>query len=158
GITAVGRTGDRYFEHRVSWYTKEDRAGLTIGHAAEPPSGAAALGREQSAETIYRCFQCHATGVESGPDLSVLRAGVECERCHGPGELHAKSPSAASIINPGRRAARGLVEACGECHRLPTAGAESSEPERASPESIRFAPIGLLASRCFQASGKLSCV
>src|SRR5437016_2864463 len=26
GITAVGRTGDRYFEHRVSWYTKEDRA------------------------------------------------------------------------------------------------------------------------------------
>ena len=158
GITAVGRTGGHYFEHRVSWYTREERAGLTIGHTADPPEGAAALGLQLSADAVYRCFHCHATGVERGPDLSGLRAGVECERCHGPGKPHATSPSAASIVNPGRRSPRVLVEACGECHRLPAPGAQSYEPERASPDSIRFAPIGLMASRCFQESGKLSCL
>src|SRR6266702_3618538 len=36
GITAVGRISSGYFEHRVSWYTREERAALTIGHGAEP--------------------------------------------------------------------------------------------------------------------------
>ena len=158
GITAVGRIDSAYFEHRVSWYTRENRAALTIGHAAEPPSGAAALGRRESADVIYRCFNCHATGVKSPADLSGLRAGVECERCHGPGGLHAANPSKASIRNPGRLSPRALVEACGECHRLPEANAQPAEPERENPESVRFAPIGLMASRCFQRSGALSCL
>src|ERR1051326_3340983 len=158
GITAVGRTGSRYLEHRVSWYTREDHAGVTIGHPAEAPSRAEVLGRRQTADVIYRCFHCHATGVKSGPDLSGLRAGVECERCHGPGMLHAANPSKASIVNPGRLSPRALVEGCGECHRLPQGGSQPAEPERENPESVRFAPIGLMASRCFQRSGTLSCL
>src|SRR5262249_1146746 len=53
---------------------------------------------------------------------------------------------------------KALVEACGECHRLPPPGGTSDQPERENPESIRFAPVGLMASRCFQASGRLSCL
>jgi DNA-directed RNA polymerase subunit RPC12/RpoP len=159
GITPVGRIGGRYFEHRVSWYPKEGRAGLTIGHRAEAPASiAGALGQAQSTETIYRCFNCHATGVKSGPDLSSMRAGIECERCHGPGKRHMEKPSAASIVNPGRLSPRAVVESCGECHRLPASGSASRAPELENPESIRFAPIGLMASRCFQASGKISCL
>src|SRR5947207_11469833 len=158
GITAVGRIGDKYFEHRVSWYTRDAAAGLTIGHPADPPAGAAAFGQPQSGDTIYRCFHCHATGVESGPDLSGLRPGVECERCHGSGAAHASHPSAASILNPGRLSPQALVAACGECHRLPAPGANSAEPARANPESGRVAPIGHTGGRCFQESGKLACV
>src|SRR5882724_3628429 len=159
GITPVGRIGNRFFEHRVSWFAREERAGLTIGHSAEPPQSIrAALGQPQDAEVIYRCFQCHATAVEPGPDLSRMRPGIECERCHGPGAEHVNRPSAQSIRNPGRLAPQALVEACGECHRLPASGGRPSAEELAKPETGRFAPIGLMASRCFQASGKLSCL
>ncbi len=159
GITPVGRIGSRFFEHRVSWFAREERAGLTIGHGAEPPQSIrAALGQPQDPEVIYRCFQCHATGVEPGPKLSHLRPGIECERCHGPGAEHVNRPSAQSIRNPGRLAPQALVEACGECHRLPASGGRPSAEELAKPETVRFAPIGLMSSRCLQASGKLSCL
>src|SRR5260370_40506958 len=73
GITPVGRFGGRYFEHRVSWYPREGRAGLTVGHRAYGPTPIGeTLGQAQSAETIYRCFNCHATGVKSGPGLSSM--------------------------------------------------------------------------------------
>ena len=159
GITPVGRIGNQFLEHRVSWFTREERAGLTIGHSAEPPQSIrAALGQPQDAAVIYRCFQCHATGVEPGPDLSHMRPGIECERCHGPGAEHVRRPSAQSIRNPGRLAPHALVEACGQCHRLPASGGRPAAEELAKPETVRFAPIGLMASRCFQSSGKLSCL
>jgi tetratricopeptide (TPR) repeat protein len=159
GITPVGRIGNQFFEHRVSWFTREERAGLTIGHSAEPPQSIrAALGQPQSAAVIYQCFQCHATGVERGPDLSHMRPGIECERCHGLGVEHVRRPSAQSIRNPGRLAPEALIKACGECHRLPASGGKPTAEELAKPETVRFAPIGLIASRCFQASGKLSCL
>jgi hypothetical protein len=107
---------------------------------------------------MYRCFNCHATGVKTGPDLSWMRPGIECERCHGPGKPHMEHPSAGSIVNPGRLSPRAVVESCGECHRLPASGAASRAPEVDNPESIRFAPVGLMASRCFQASGRVSCL
>jgi tetratricopeptide (TPR) repeat protein len=161
GITPVGSIAGHYFEHRISWYTAGDRAGLTMGHKADPPDDmVSALGPKQSAETIFQCFNCHATGAKTGPDgrgmpsvdaSSELQPGIHCERCHGPGEAHVRAPSAKTIQNPGRLSPAGLVEACGQCHRLPPNGGDGRE-------SIRFAPIGLMASRCFLTSGKLSCL
>ena len=152
GITPVGSIDGHYFEHRISWYTVGDRAGLTMGHKADPPSDmVSALGPEQSAETIFRCFNCHATGATTGPDVSELRPGIQCERCHGPGGAHVRAPSAKTIYNPGRLSPAALVEACGQCHRMPPSESDDRE-------SIRFAPIGLMGSRCFRQSGKLSCL
>jgi tetratricopeptide (TPR) repeat protein len=152
GITPVGSIDGHYFEHRISWYTAGDRASLTMGHKAEPPGDiVSALGQKQSAETIFQCFNCHATGSKAGPDVSELRPGIQCERCHGPGEAHVRAPSAKSIYNPGRLSPAAVVEACGQCHRL-------APPEIDDRESIRFAPVGLTASRCFRQSGKLSCL
>jgi hypothetical protein len=71
-------------------------------NAAPPSAIRSALGQAQSDEVIYRCFHCHATAMQRGPDLSGIRPGVECERCHGPGAAHLERPTAQTIRNPGR--------------------------------------------------------
>jgi tetratricopeptide (TPR) repeat protein len=147
GITPVGSIGSQYFEHRVSWYTAGDRAGLTMGHSAKAPDDIhAALGQMQTADVIARCFDCHATNAKGD-----MRPGIECERCHGAGAAHIKAPSSTNIQSLRSFSSQGLVEFCGQCHRLPPAQTDEHE-------SIRFAPIGLMASQCFRQSNKLSCL
>jgi len=161
GITPVGRHQGRWFEHRISWYATPGRPYVTIGHPVAPsPSPAAALGIIQPEQTIFRCFNCHATSVKvalAGPDLSEMQPGVTCERCHGPGEAHARAPQAKqSILNPARFPAKAIVEICAECHRAPQQPART--PEIKDPVSVRFQPVGFLASRCFQSAKDFSCL
>ncbi len=79
------------------------------------------------ADLPFTCGSCHTTGYSNGgnqDDLPGLtgtwaQSGVRCERCHGPGSLHA--------INP--KGTRMLVELnsglCRECHEyVPTADLE----------------------------------
>ena len=157
GQTPVGRADKQFFEHRVSWYQRSAKPGITFGHPTEPPKTAvAALGQLQTADAIERCFNCHATGVRPGPDLTTMRPGVTCERCHGPGAAHVAKPGQTNIRNPAKLDAAAQVRFCGECHRLPTR--TSAAPELEDPLSVRFAPIGLIASRCYQRTGRLTCV
>jgi hypothetical protein len=150
-ITPVGRHGGRFFEHRISWYRNAGHAARTLGHPAIPSvAPAQALGIPQSPETITRCFQCHATAVKAGPDLSEMQPGITCERCHGPGAAHVEKPSNRNIVKLSNRSARESVRFCAECHRL--------DGELNDPASIRFQPVGLTASRCFQAGESLSCI
>jgi hypothetical protein len=163
GITPVGRLDGPYFEHRLSWYRAPNRPALTFGHSTAPsPDPVSALGLPQSDAVIYRCFHCHSTGVNSGPDLSAMIPGVTCERCHGPGRAHAEAARAARptehILNPGRFPAKAQVEMCGDCHRLPKPGDASPAPELEDPITVRFQPFGFMASRCFTASRNFSCV
>lgn len=168
GITPVGHYGGRFFEHRLSYYSAARRLAPTFGHPERTATPASELGIPQSAHTIASCFKCHATGVEEGsdgPELSGMEPGVRCERCHGPGREHvtlakARGPAAEirhALLNPGRLNARAQIEVCGGCHRLPAPGAIDPEPEMANPVSVRFAPVGLLASRCFIESKRLAC-
>ena len=60
------------------------------------------LGEIQSADTIYRCFNCHATNVKPGPDLAAMEPGVNCERCHGRGR-----PCMCRTARPSRSSMRG---------------------------------------------------
>jgi len=150
--TPVGFREGSYFEHRVSFYTSAGRPARTLGHPGEASrSLESALGLVQSPETIYRCFNCHATGVAPGPDLSTMRAGVSCERCHGPASEHLKNEGS-------RLKADASVQFCAQCHRSPASADHSLAPEVKDPLSIRFQPVGLMASKCFQKSGALSCV
>lgn len=169
GITPVGIYGGQYFEHRYSYYSAPRRLAPTFGHPKRAATAEAALGVLQDGTTISRCFNCHATGVQpssSGPDLQGMLPGITCERCHGPGAAHVAAAKAGaapetvrrSVVNPKRFPARAQVQMCGECHRLPPPEGPSPEPEIEDPVSVRLAPIGLMASRCFTESKQLACV
>ncbi len=157
GMTAVGRYPDgRYFEHRISYYAQAGQLGITPGQPPSPPlSAEQALGLVQVPQEATRCFRCHATDVDAGP----VTPGVLCERCHGPGRSHIEAVRAArsgrSIVNPARFPAKASIEMCGDCHRLPARS--DPTPERTEPISVRFQPVGLLSSRCFQESKQLRC-
>ena len=122
------------------------------------------------------CLFCHSAYPRGG----AAPEAIDCQRCHGPGEDHAKKRG--RIVNPAKLSFDRRLEVCLQCH-LETAG-------RSMPEAIRrydrgpfsFRPgeplgdfmvyfesnqeaftvnsagRGMLRSKCFQASGeKLSC-
>jgi hypothetical protein len=168
GSTPVGRLNGQYFEHQFSYYARIQGLATTFGHAAHVSSPVAELGILQDNLTISRCFNCHSTGVPqsvSGPDLNGMLPGVQCERCHGPGSTHIQAAEngapaefiSKQVVNPGRFPAKALIQICGQCHRLPEPD-EGDRPELGNPVNVRFAPVGLLASRCFQGSVAISCV
>ena len=151
-VTPVGRYQGAFFEHRLSQYRALDHPARTIGHSGTPSANAVlALGMRQDAATITRCFGCHATGVQPGPDLSAMIPGVTCERCHGPGSQHVRAPQEAKMLRPAP------VRSCAECHRMPEGTGQT--PEARDPVSVRFQLVGLSASACYQSSsGRLTCV
>ncbi len=154
--TPVGYNSHGYFEHRVSWYRASGVPGMTLGHAAARPlSAQSALGRPTSTEEITRCFQCHAAGVRSGPNLDWIQPGVQCERCHGPGREHARSGDP-KLITVARFGSGNRLQFCATCHRTPLDD-RTPAPESKDPMLVRFAPVGLAASRCFLASKTLGC-
>jgi len=140
--TPVLRWGGQWVEQRLSWYAETGKLSLSPGHPLRPSSTfEESLGVRQSERNAERCFGCHKTGD---------RPGVHCESCHGAQGEH---PAKAGI-----RRDRS-VEACAVCHRSPLKEYASATPEVDDPMSIRFAPVGLMASRCYQKSaGRLDCV
>jgi tetratricopeptide (TPR) repeat protein len=89
----------------------------------------------------YECMFCH-NGYPQSPTANQLRSpepvfagelpeGIDCQRCHGPGERHvrtAQTPGAkladitASIVNPARLSPKLQMETCMQCHLEPTSG------------------------------------
>ncbi|MGC2398693.1 MAG: tetratricopeptide repeat protein [Acidobacteriaceae bacterium] len=89
----------------------------------------------------YECMFCH-NGYPQNPTPNQARnpvpvfsgklpQGIDCQRCHGPGELHertAQTPGArpadiiATIVNPARLNPKLQMEACMQCHLEPTSG------------------------------------
>jgi predicted CXXCH cytochrome family protein len=113
-------------ESPVTWYTARKAWGMSPGYDRPEQGGfdrATGLG----------CLFCHAGQSEAiGGSLHRMRVSetaIGCERCHGPGSLHAerhagrkapgKRPREAvdyTIVNPSRLP-RGLAEAvCQQCH------------------------------------------
>ncbi len=170
GMTPVGYLNGSYFEYRFSWYRILKRPSTSPGQPMRIGSMYFALGVFQSPGDALRCFNCHATGVTQGksgnPNLAAMTPGVTCERCHGPGTGHAAAVRAGrpdaeirrAVFNAGRFPSKASIEFCGECHRVPLPGTAPTEPEKDDPASVRFQPLGLLASKCYRASGRLSCL
>ena len=143
GQTPVLYYRGHFIEHRVSYYAATG-FGITIGQVNGASADAnRALGRVESNGDARLCFNCHATGVSR--DLARMTPGIQCIRCHSGAEEHAEGKG--KVLNPGKLNHREQVELCGECHRL-----KSPSGDDANIGNVRFQPLRLMKSACFQKS------
>ncbi len=113
GYTYMVRIRDYYFESPASWYRQH-------GWDVSP-------GYQQMSSVDFdrpidsACLFCHADNAKpEGSDGRRFRSAalqpVGCDRCHGPGDDHARQPSAKNIVNPAKLAQRARNSICEQCH------------------------------------------
>jgi len=147
GQTPLVETRAGIAQHRVSYFPRLQRYGVTVGDDPGASANAeAALGRIWNKNDLRACLNCHATSVSS--DLKSFTPGVQCLKCHPGANEHALGHGAP--FNPGKVGAEAQVRFCGQCHRVADALVGNAL------ETIRFQPLRLMKSKCF-ASGKLTC-
>jgi hypothetical protein len=175
--TFVHRASDgRLLELPVSWYAEEG------GVWAMSPGYDRADHSDFRREVTESCLFCH-NGYPSAANAG-LASGIDCQRCHGPGEAHASGRG--PIVNPAKLPAARRLEVCLQCHlesasrTLPDAVRRfgrttfsyrpgeplaayqvnfdfqhSAEDERLTVNNSAY---GLMRSRCFLASAdRLTC-
>ena len=77
------------------------------------------------------CLECHASRVQPVPgtqngyrEVPFLEGSISCERCHGPGKIHAdgiasgRHAAAKHIVNPATLEAPRRDSVCAQCHLL----------------------------------------
>jgi predicted CXXCH cytochrome family protein len=121
-VMGSGKKGYSYLTERdgyllqtaISWYTQKQRWDLSPGFG---PSALA--GRVVPAS----CLFCHTNRVREAPEhpdqfVPPVFEGhaIGCERCHGPGELHARGDLDHTIVNPARLPPALRDAVCEQCH------------------------------------------
>ncbi|MBI1348948.1 tetratricopeptide repeat protein [bacterium] len=131
------------FESPATWYSETQSWGLSPGYEHSNS------GFQRPIE--YRCLQCHVgriASLENSPQkMAFLTAAIDCERCHGPGELHAarwENPASKAesmgwsdltIVHPGRLDRRRGEDICMQCHLH-----SAATVERPGRQSAEFRP------------------
>jgi tetratricopeptide (TPR) repeat protein len=119
--TYVHRTaGGRLIELPVSWYSGDG------SHWAMSPGYDRPDHSDFRREVTEACLFCH-NGYPSEANGG-LAQGIDCQRCHGPGEDHVKRRG--SILNPAKLSPERRMEVCLQCHL------ESAS--RTLPDAVRY--------------------
>lgn len=145
----------------VTWYTQEKRWGMSPGY--DQPRH-----QDFQRRVDFGCMSCHnayhdvpAVAVEFGAPATFpagLPAGIDCQRCHGPGARHAGLARSGAggpavrtaIVNPGRLPAARALEICLQCH-LETTSAPLPHAVRAfGRKPYSFRPGDRLADHIVQ--------
>jgi Flp pilus assembly protein TadD len=166
----------KLIELPVSWYSERG------GYWAMSPGYDRPDHSDFRREVSDSCLFCH-NGYPSEANGG-LATGIDCQRCHGPGEVHAKSKG--RIVNPAKLSADRQMEVCLQCHlesasrTLPDAirrfgrGPFSYRPSeplgdfqlyfdfiKPAPDeriTVNNSAYGLMKSQCFlQSAGRLKC-
>jgi hypothetical protein len=152
---ADGRTG--LIEHHVSWYPEAGLA-ATLGMTDSHPSvaGVKAVGECLHHPEAMECFGCHAThlAIKDGQLVqSEIVPGVQCARCHVQTHEHVaamQNDSDETFMDDWKQLSPlGSINRCGECHRR----ADQMTADELTPTNkllVRFAPVGISQSACFQ--------
>ena len=173
-VSMIDRKIPHVLEHRLTYYHRENgksALGITPGHDSRPaPPGLKPYGGELPPRIARECFRCHATQLSAGDDEqrfdeNTMIPNVSCERCHGPGKAHvaaarrhAPESELALPFGPDNWTAAKLLTMCGSCHRLPSPS-QAGRIKPGDPNLVRFQPVGIVQSRCYQKSvGAFSCV
>ncbi len=126
GRSYLNIDGDVVWQSPISWYSTNARwdvsPGFDLGYATQRP-------------IVTECLYCHVNQHEAvdgsfntyRDPINALQLAIGCERCHGPGELHARermelsSTMAAgeidtSIVNPAHLTESLQTAICAQCH------------------------------------------
>jgi Tfp pilus assembly protein PilF len=119
--TYLNDTNGRLFQLPLSWYTQTGRWDFSPGYAE--------ANKRFDRTVPDRCMACHNAYPESVPfadgKYSQVPTGIGCERCHGPGSLHADerliendAPDSIdfSIVNPDHLRLDRQLDVCQQCH------------------------------------------
>ncbi len=141
-LSYIHRSPDgRMVELPVGWYSQEKRWAMAPGYDKPDHAGF-------TRAITNRCMFCHngyplqtlktdRPGWDHDPRFpNLLPMGIDCQRCHGPGEAHLKEAAQpeslakvrATIVNPARLSNERQLEVCMQCHL---------ETPFRSPKSIR---------------------
>jgi hypothetical protein len=117
-----GRKGYSYLAERdgyvlqtpVSWFTQKRRWDLSPGFGPSVLAGRV---------VTTTCLACHSNRLREDPGhpdhyLPPVFEGhtIGCERCHGPGELHARGEGEFTIVNPAKLSPPLRESVCEQCH------------------------------------------
>ncbi len=158
GIAPLG------IEHRASWFSGQDKAGITPGQLRQPiQQDAEHFGRFIEGEALEKCFECHTTSFRiEGDQLTDLLPNVGCESCHTAGALHAEAMQGDGPANAGLGfearpwRTKDQIRICARCHRGEE-NVDEREIRRDNWKLVRFQPVGLVQSECFKRSEKMVC-
>jgi hypothetical protein len=159
-------------EHRLSYLAVGQKLDVTPGQQGEGHTELgtkiAPFGRLLDDARLLHCFDCHITTPSKRSrgwlDTATMIPDVTCERCHGPGGEHVEAARRGSDesklqmpLGLENNSPSAQITACGHCHRSPE-GVDLSSLQPDDLQIVRFQPIALARSRCFQ-EGKswLSC-
>jgi predicted CXXCH cytochrome family protein len=114
GRSYLVRIGDYLFQSPVSYYTHMNGWDLTPGYETEHRL-------DFDHEIVAGCLFCHTgsvalIGSSTNRYQSPPFTPISCERCHGPGTAHIRSPSAHNIVNPAKAEPRVRDSVCEQCH------------------------------------------
>jgi hypothetical protein len=155
--------GIEIVEHRLSFYPGIG-LDLTLGNsdASLRRPGWHGVGNRLSSVDAADCFGCHSSWLPENQghlDLSRIRAGVQCSRCHQEGEAHIDAANAGktNLNHPlwSELSPLDSIRRCGECHRRDDQ-MTPFELRTTNPLLVRFAPAGLSQSRCFTRQDRLA--
>ncbi|HZY87379.1 MAG TPA: tetratricopeptide repeat protein [Gemmataceae bacterium] len=114
GYSYLSERDGYLFQTPISWFSQKQRWDLSPGFG---PSVLAAR------EVPASCLFCHADRLREHPEhpdrfLPPVFEGhsIGCERCHGPGELHARGDMDHAIVNPARLPPALRDAVCEQCH------------------------------------------
>lgn len=113
---------NRLIEMPVNWYPANG------GYLAMSPGYDRPDHFDMRRAVGYECMFCH-NGYPQLPEArstddpvfpAAMPEGIDCQRCHGPGAAHVKSPGRGTIFNPKTAGAERQMEVCMQCHLEPT--------------------------------------
>jgi hypothetical protein len=130
GVHAFGylvQVGDHLFQSPLSYYTNRRLWDVAPGYEESHHP-------DFSRPVTLECLLCHSG--ESQPVADTLNRyrtpillieSISRDRCHGPGEVHAKKPVPGSIVNPAKLPGAARDSICQQCHlagevRIPNPG------------------------------------
>lgn len=108
----------RLLELPVSWYAEGGVWRMSPGYDRLDHSDF----RRELTDSCLFCHNGYPSTMNGG-----LAQGIDCQRCHGPGEAHAKGRG--PVVNPAKLSAERQLEVCLQCHL------ESAS--RTLPDSVR---------------------